>query len=39
MTEGVFIGGWGYILAAYLITWASLVAYAVSLVARTRRKP
>lgn len=37
MPEGVIIGGWGYVIAAYSITAAGLIAYAVSLVSRARR--
>ncbi len=37
MPEGVIIGGWGYVIAAYSLTVAGLVFYAVSLVRRRRR--
>jgi hypothetical protein len=37
MTEGVIIGGWSYVVAAYSITAAGLVAYAWSLVHRRRK--
>jgi hypothetical protein len=36
MPEGVIAGGWSYVIAAYSITVAGLVAYAWS-VARRRR--
>lgn len=32
MTEGVIAGGWGYIWAAYVVTWTSLVGYTLYLV-------
>jgi hypothetical protein len=37
MSEGVIIGGWGYVIAAYSITAVGLLAYACSLVQRLRR--
>ncbi len=37
MPEGVIIGGWGYVIAAYALTVAGLVLYALSLVRRRRR--
>lgn len=37
MSEGVIIGGWSYVVAAYAITGVGLVAYAWSLVARLRK--
>ena len=39
MTEGVIQGGWGYVIAAYGISWAALVAYACSLYLRAKREP
>ena len=38
MTDGVIDGGWGYVIAAYGITWAALAAYAVSLYLRAKRE-
>jgi hypothetical protein len=37
IAEGVIIGGWSYVVAAYTITAAGLVAYIWSLFARERR--
>jgi hypothetical protein len=37
MTEGVIHGGWGYVIAAYGISWAVLAAYAWSLYVRSAR--
>ena len=37
MPEGVIIGGWSYVVAAYTITWAGLVLYICSLIARLRK--
>ena len=37
MSEGVIIGGWGYVVAAYSITAVGLVGYIWSLRARHRR--
>jgi hypothetical protein len=39
MTGGVIQGGWGYVIAAYGISWAALAAYAVSLYVRAKRAP
>ena len=36
MTQGVITGGWSFVVAAYSITAAVLVVYAVSLLARLR---
>lgn len=36
MTDGVIIGGWSYVVAAYSITAAGLIAYTWSLVRRRR---
>ena len=36
-TQGVVVGGWPYVIAAYSITTAVLAAYAYSLIARLRR--
>lgn len=33
---GVVEGGWGYVTAAYVITWLFFVGYAASLVTRER---
>ena len=37
MSEGVIIGGWGYVIAAYSITAAGLIGYTWSLVYRYRK--
>jgi len=37
MPDGVIIGGWNYVIAAYSITAAGLVAYALSLALRRRK--
>ena len=37
MPDGVITGGWSYVIAAYGLTAAVLVAYVASLVARARR--
>ena len=34
--SGVITGGWGYVLAAYLIFWIGLALYAITLIVRTR---
>jgi heme exporter protein D len=34
--EGVVVGGWGYVWAAYGLTAAGLLIYGLSLVARMR---
>jgi hypothetical protein len=34
MTDGVIIGGWGYVIAAYSITILGLLLFAWSLKAR-----
>lgn len=34
--EGTIAGGWEFVWAAYIITWASLAAYGGWLVARAR---
>jgi len=37
MSEGVIIGGWNYVVAAYAITGLGLVAYTWGLITRLRR--
>ena len=37
MSEGVIVGGWSYVVAAYSITAAGLVLYVWSLFARYRK--
>ena len=37
MSEGVIIGGWNYVIAAYTITAAGLVIYIWSVIARLRK--
>ena len=37
MPEGVVVGGWGFVIAAYTITAAGLVIYTLTLIARKRR--
>ncbi len=34
--EGVIIGGWSYVIAAYVLVGVVLAAYAAHLIARTR---
>ena len=34
--NGVITGGWNFVIAAYSITGIGLIAYAVSLFARSR---
>lgn len=36
---GAVEGGWGYVVAAYAVTWATLLGYALSLWLRARREP
>jgi hypothetical protein len=38
MPEGVIIGGWNYVIAAYSLTAVGLAAYAWSLAHRARRR-
>jgi len=35
-TEGAIADGWGFIWAAYGVTWAILAGYAISLMVRSR---
>jgi len=37
MPEGVIVGGWGYVIAAYSITAAGLLVYTWSLISRLRK--
>lgn len=37
MSDGVIIGGWNYVVAAYTITTVTLGVYVWSLVARLRK--
>ena len=37
MSEGVIVGGWGYVIAAYTITAVGLDSYFWSLARRKRR--
>ncbi len=37
MPDGVIVGGWSYVVAAYSITAAGLIAYVWSLVHRRRK--
>lgn len=36
MPEGVIVGGWNFVVAAYSVTFAGLAIYAWSLIRRTR---
>ena len=36
MSEGVIVGGWGYVIAAYTITAVGLAGYFWSLARRKR---
>ena len=38
MSHGMIEGGWGYVWAAYGISWGALTLYAISLVLRSRKK-
>ncbi len=38
MSEGVIVGGWNFVIAAYCITAAGLVFYSWSLIRRTRQQ-
>lgn len=38
MTEGVVIGGWGFVWAAYGITAAGFLIYGVTLITRLREE-
>lgn len=35
--DGVIVGGWEYVYAAYGVTWAVLALYAATLFLRGRR--
>ncbi len=35
--SGLIEGGWGYVSAAYGITWTVLLSYTVSLLLRSRQ--
>lgn len=37
MSEGVIVGGWNYVIAAFTITGVGLVAYIWSLIVRLRK--
>lgn len=37
--EGVIIGGWSYVIAAYTITAAALVLYIASVFRRLKKAP
>ena len=36
MSEGMIVGGWNYVIAAYTVTGVGLIAYIWSLIARLR---
>ena len=36
MSEGMIVGGWNYVIAAYTITGAGLALYISSLIIRLR---
>ena len=36
--SGVVTGGWNFVIAAYSITFAALLIYGISLVARLREE-
>lgn len=36
---GLIDGGWGYIYAAYIVTWVTFVGYALSLWLRQPDQP
>ena len=35
--EGHIEGGWGFVVAAYLVVWAGIIGYFFSIHFRTRR--
>ena len=37
MSEGIIVGGWPYVVAAYLITTAGLLGYVWSLARRRKQ--
>jgi hypothetical protein len=37
-SPGMIQGGWGYVIASYVITWLFFVGYAVSLYTRGREE-
>ena len=37
MSEGMIVGGWGYVIAAYTVTGVGLAIYISSLIARLRK--
>ena len=36
MAEGVIVGGWSYVIVAYAVTFAGLIAHTLSLIVRRR---
>lgn len=38
LPEGVIVGGWKFVIAAYSITGGALILYTWSLLQRTRRQ-
>ena len=36
---GMIVGGWGYVWAAYGITWLTLVSYTIRLLIGVRNRP
>lgn len=36
MTEGVVVGGWGFVWGAYALTFTAFIAYGIMLVLRVR---
>ena len=37
MSEGVIVGGWNYVVAAYAVTGGGLAVYIWTLIARLRK--
>ena len=37
MTEGVVTGGWGFVQAAYALTFGAFIMYGISIVTRLRK--
>ncbi len=38
ISDGVIVGGWGYVWAGYAITWLTIILYGLSLYLREREE-